>query len=326
MTMITSNQFKTAARKLGLGVLLYKLIYAPRNVLKTWTKWGFINSVLTRIDKTNMEKAVSSLRPLNISKKGNEPSLDIYFMTGRKYWYQTCFCIYSMQVNTDILLRPIIYDDGSLEEPYVEEIIRLFPNTKIVSLEDVEARLDRILPKDKFPMLRERRLKQPLLRKLTDFHAGLSGWKLFLDSDMLFFHEPSFLIDWLKDSKQPCYMVDIKNAYGYPEELMRKLAGAEIPDLVNIGIFGLESEDINWEQLESWLTILLEECGTHYNLTQCLSAMYLADKKCSIVPKEDYVVLPHADDAVNPKATLHHYVAESKPLYFRYGWKHIINR
>jgi hypothetical protein len=27
---------------------------------------------------------------------------------------------------------------------------------------------------------------------------------------------------------------------------------------------------------------------------------------------------------VAPKAVLHHYVADSKSWYFRYGWKHIL--
>lgn len=78
--------------------------------------------------------------------------------------------------------------------------------------------------------MRERRLEQPLLRKLTDFHAGSTGWKLFLDSDMLFFHQPSFLLDWLRNPQYPCYMVDIANYYGYSNELMVSLAQAPIPD------------------------------------------------------------------------------------------------
>lgn len=321
MTMITSNKFKIAARELGLGVLLYKLLYAPRNEIKTWAKWGFLNSAFTRIGKTNMEKAVSSLQPLNRCPKSDEPSLDIYFMTGRKYWYQTCFCIYSMQAHTDISLRPIIYDDGSLEGLYRKEIIRLFPNAKIVSLEDVEARLDRVLPKDKFPMLRERRLQQPLLRKLTDFHAGEKGWKLFLDSDMLFFKKPTFLINWLQSPQQPCYMLDIENYYGYSNSLLTSLAQAELPDRANIGILGFQSEAIDWEKLEYWLRTLLEKEGTHYNLTQGLSAVLLSKYSCAVAPAEDYLLMPDMKEAKSPNAVMHHYVADSKPAYFRHGWR-----
>lgn len=322
-TIAKSNQIRLIAKKLRLGIALYKLYYAPKAFLNICLQWGAINLALTNLGKKQMEKSVYYLQTVTVNTSV-EP-LDIYFLTGKKYWYQTCFCAYSMIQQAKVNLRPVIYDDGTLDTEHQQEITRIFPNAKIVSLATIEARLDEYLPKDKFPNLRERRLQQPLLRKLTDFHVGSKGWKLFLDSDMLFFKPPTFLLNWLKSPEKPCYMVDVFNAYGYSPELMTSLAGAKIPDLVNIGIFGLKSEDIDWEQLESWLTTLLGKEGTHYNVTQCLSAMYLATKDCAIVPAKDYVVLPDQTERMNPQAVLHHYVAESKPIYFRYNWKPIIS-
>jgi hypothetical protein len=315
------SDIKEWAKSRGLGALLYKMYYAPKASIRQTFRWGFINTYLTDRGKRQMELAVTQLKPLDTFTEHQE--LEIYFMTGKKYWYQTCFCIHSMKIHSKSNLKPIIYDDGTLQEKQKDEIKRLFSNSQIVSLESVEQRLDQALPISKFPMLRERRLQQPLLRKLTDFHAGSKGWKLFLDSDMLFFYPPTFLIEWLNSPQHPCYMVDVKNAYGYSDELIESLAGNKIPDLVNIGIFGLQSEDIDWEKLEFWLKTLLEKEGTHYNVTQCLSAMYLSGKSCLIAPAQDYIVLPDVHEAIKPKAVLHHYVADSKPSYFRYGWKHI---
>ncbi|MBD2345480.1 glycosyl transferase [Anabaena subtropica] len=321
-TDIEKYNFKHIARKLGLGVAFYRLYYAPKGYLEKLMRWGFINTYLTNVGKKRMENATFQLPSISVNQSSD--ILDIYFMTGKKYWYQTCFCAYSMIDQTQTNIRPIIYDDGTLEEIHINEIIRIFPNAKILYLKDIEPILDNYLPTSKFPYLRERRLKQPLLRKLTDFHVGSQGWKLFLDSDMLFFKPPTFLLNWLKFPDYPCYMVDIFNAYGYPQDLMTSLAGAKIPDLVNIGIFGLKSEDIDWEQIEYWLKNLIETEGTHYNVTQCLSAMFLAGKKCTVVPAEDYIVMPNQEEVIQPQAVLHHYVADSKPGYFRYAWKHII--
>ena len=58
------------------------------------------------------------------------------------------------------------------------------------------------------------------MRKLTDVHAGRTGWRLFLDSDMLFFARPDFLLAWLADPRQPCHMIDVVSAYGYSPGLM----------------------------------------------------------------------------------------------------------
>ena len=118
-------------------------------------------------------------------------------------------------------------------------------------------------------------------------------------------------------------MVDIANYYGYPDELMVSLTNARIPDLVNNCILGLKSEDIEWEKLIIWLKTLLEKEGTHYNVTQGMSAMLLAGKTCEIAPLLEYILMLNHQETINPKGVGYHYVADSKPSYFRYGWKHI---
>lgn len=86
----------------------------------------------------------------------------------------------------------------------------------------------------------------------------------------------------------------------------------------------MKSEDIDWEKLEFWLKKLLEKEGTHYNITQGMTAMFLAGRTCDVAPKQEYLLMPSSQEATNPKAVMHHYVADSKPSYFRYGWKHIM--
>ena len=318
----TSQPIKTIGRSLGLGRLLYKTFYAPRGfILSTWER-GALNRYLAHQGRLQMETAVSQLPP--VQENPDVPTYNIYFMTGHKYWYQTCFCAYSINQHAPVNLNPIIYDDGSLQPDEKDAILRLFPHARLVSRQEVKSRLDRVLPKEKFPYLRERRLQQPLIRKLIDFHAGETGWKLFLDSDMLFFQRPTFLLDWLKDPQAPCYMVDIVSAYGYSRELLRELADGPLPEKANIGIFGLQSESIDWEQVEYWLKTFLEREGTHYNVTQGLSCLYLAGQNCAVAPEKDYLLLPDRKESQSPTAIMHHYVAESKPWYFRYGWKHIL--
>jgi hypothetical protein len=119
-------------------------------------------------------------------------------------------------------------------------------------------------------------------------------------------------------------MVDVETCYGYSNALMTFLAQAEIPERLNVGICGLKSEDIDWEQLEHWCKTMIEQQGTHYYQEQALVAMLMAGKPCAVAPDEDYIVMPNREEVIQPKAVLHHYVADSKPWYFRYGWKHIL--
>ena len=310
------------AKNLGFGVFFYRLYHVPKSFLNKCFRIGPMNMMIDHRARLQMEAAAYHLEP--IREYATHTPLEIHFLTGKKFWYQTCFCTYSMVQQAKVNLRPVVYDDGTLERKYVNEIKRIFPDARIVSIQEIEERLDKFLPTSKFPYLRERRANYPNMRKLIDIHIASSGWKLVLDSDMLFFRTPTFLLNWLESPQKFCYMVDVENSYGYSETLMTSLAQAEIPQKLNVGICGSKSEDIDWEQLEFWCKQMIEQEGTHYYQEQAVSAMFMAGKPCAIAPAQEYIVMPQREEVINPKAVLHHYVADSKPWYFRYGWKHII--
>jgi len=315
------NRWRSLVKDLRLGVILYRLYYAPKGFLQQCFRKGLTNLALNYQAQLQMEKAAYRLEP--VERETSAKPLEIHFLSGKKFWYQTCFCAYSMAQHTRANLRPVIHDDGSLEKKYQDEILRIFPNARIILEQEIEERLEKCFPQSKFPYLRERRLNYLNMRKLTDIHAGSRGWKLVLDSDMLFFRSPTFLLDWLKSPQQPCHMVDVESAYGYSDALMTSLAQAQIPERLNVGICGFKSEDIDWEQLEAWCKTMIDKEGTHYYQEQALTTMLMAGKPCAVAPAEDYIVMPEQEEVINPKSVLHHYVADSKPWYFRYGWKHV---
>jgi hypothetical protein len=140
---------------------------------------------------------------------------------------------------------------------------------------------------------------------------------------MLFHGTPTFILNWLETPDQPCHMLDIVDAYGYPPGLLQELAGFEIPTRLNVGICGLNSDDIDWEKLEHWCGELVTRHGPHYLMEQALVAMLVADKQCAIAPASSYVVAPDREAVERPTAVLQHYTAESKAWYFRFAWRHI---
>lgn len=69
--------------------------------------------------------------------------------------------------------------------------------------------------------------------------VGIYGWKLVLDSDMLF----SLLsneIEWLKNPTRPIHIMDIQNYYGYSKDLMESVSKKRIPDRLNVGVIGIQ--------------------------------------------------------------------------------------
>jgi hypothetical protein len=304
-----------------LGRLLYLFYHAPRGSLeRSYRAGGPIQQWITHRGQAAMRAAAGHLTP-HPAPPTTAPR--IAFLTGKKFWYQTAFCASSLLRVADRPLAFEFIDDGTFDSAFATEAFRIFPGCLITTTADATARLDDALPVARFPSLRSQRLTYLHLRKLTDVHAGSTGPRLVLDSDMLFFRRPTALLAWFDDPAQPIHMLDVADAYGYPTATLNELAGTTIASLVNVGILGLHSERIDWVKLEHACTTLLARHGTSYYLEQALSALLLTNLPAQRLPVADYRLLPTEAECRVPTAALHHYVAESKRGYFRHAWRHI---
>ena len=307
-------------RALSLGKVAYHLWYRPvGNLGNMIAAGGPFEMRRTERGRAAMEVAAYSLPELS-GLNGPAP-LELHVLTGRRFWYQTTFCLWTFAHHSDRSLRPIIYDDGSLSEQFSAPLARLFPNVRFVSQEEIIDRLDVHLPVARYPALRERWINYPNIRKLIDVHVGQSGWKLVIDSDLLFFRQPSLLIEWLDSPAQPLHAVDCATSYGYTRPLLDSLAGAPVAELVNVGLTGLDGSELDWEKLEYWVRTLIQRERTTYYLEQALVAMLIAGRVCNIAPATDYVTLPRPPEARECRAVMHHYVANSKRWYFQHCWQ-----
>ena len=318
------NNLDSIARTAGLGRIAYRLWYQPRAAVHDFLKdGGPLAQRRTERGRQEMEAAAESLPAL--SGVSGAP-IPVHLLTGRRFWYQSAFCLWSLSAQAGRPVAPVVYDDGTLEERYRGLILRLFPLARFVGSEEADEGMDRFLPADRFPSLRERRINYKHIRKITDPHAGSAGWKLVIDSDLLFFRNPGFISRWVDAPDRPLHAVDCTTAYGYPTDLMAAAVGSPVPDLVNVGLAGLRSDSIDWERLERWCSHLLEKQGPHYFLEQALVAMLLAGTKCAVAPAADYVTLPRPPESRDCRAVMHHYVAGSKRWYFQRNWRTAIDQ
>lgn len=245
----------------------------------------------------------------------------VCFLTGTDFWYQTVFCLYSLQKYADdIQINARFYDDGSLSQALREQLQKQFPHSRVIGQEMINARMEEILPVQRFPVIRRIRSEYPHLKKLTDIHADEKGWNLVMDSDMLFFGRPAAMIEWLRKTDRPMVLKDKAQSYGYSLSKLDELAGARVPRMLNVGITGLNSAQIDWQQLESWLAQLVGGKANYY-LEQALIAMLMAGRTFDILDPCNYIVLPTKTEVIGRQGILHHYVAASKKEYFTLAWK-----
>jgi hypothetical protein len=255
---------------------------------------------------------------------GKAKPLEVQVLTGKRYWYQTAFCLHSLVQVAGREIVPVVHDDGTLWPEQIEVFRRICPKTKVETRAEIEQRIERLLPREKFSFLRKRRDELPLIKKITDIHAGRDGWRLFLDADLLFFRKPEFLLDWWDRPGRSIHAVDVINAYGYPLEVLAKVGGRPVPKKVNTGITGLKSDEIDWEKMERWCRALTVEYPAHYYQEQALVALHLAEREREAIPANDYVTLPESPEATECLAVMHHYVDLSKKWYFRENWRRVL--
>lgn len=270
--------------------------------------------------KQQMQRASKQLPPI-VSCTGGLP---IYFLTGKLHFYQTLFCAYSLLKVTAEKIQFILVDDGTLNHNLINQIKNQMPNVKLVLKGEIEKNINSTLPKSEYPYLHHKRKVYPHIKKLTDIHTiDNNAFKLVLDSDMLFWSEPTELINWLKNPNGCLYMLDCEEAYGYKRDLMESLCGFKVPRSMNVGIIGFNSSIINWKDIELWNKTLEEKQGTSYFLEQALSAMIVANLDKTILSDKKYIVNPKKDAVKTANGILHHYVDLSKAHYFKYAWSKI---
>jgi len=275
-----------------------------------------------------MEAAALVLPPP--ATEHGEP-LEVWFLTGRRFWYQTAFCAWSLACASQRPLVLQLVDDGTLTPADEAALRRLFPQGATRWRRDLQPLVEDLLPLHRFPTLRARWDDYINIHKLIAVHLGQPpALRLVLDSDMLLLGPPHELLAWwdamaaapaAAQRHRPCLMVDCEESYGYSRPLMEALCGAPIPPLLNVGVCGLHSDLLDWEELEHWCRTLWEREGSCYFLEQALVAMLAAREQPLVLPPERYITAPGRRQVRRGEGVLHHFVADSKPLYFGPSWR-----
>lgn len=298
--------------------ILYR--YPKSDLLKYKRFGGYLNYRRMMANCKLMQKASLNLTPIASHNDG----LSVYFLTGKKYLYQTLFCIKSLSIVTRSKFKFILVDDGSFDSALITQVSHQLPGAEVILKPQIELNLQNKLPEQQYPNLYDKRKVYPHIKKLTDIHSIPNNeWKLVLDADMMFWADPVEIINWLQNPTQPLYMLDCVQSYGYSIKLMEELCGLKVPELLNVGVIGLHSSSINWQSIENWMKALEETEGASYYLEQALTAMLIGESQAYVLPSNDYIVNPDVDTINHKKGILHHYVDLSKEGYFKKAWKKI---
>ncbi len=162
----------------------------------------------------------------------------------------------ALNLAADVALPWVFHDDGTLTRRDKERIRLHFPGCRLVERAESDARYQEA--NSVYAELGKLRQKYVLLVKLLDVYlfSSQSGI-LFVDSDVLFFTRPAFLLDRLNESQGPCYFNrDVASVYVAPVETILGMTGVQIQERLNSGLFILNRDDISLEKAAKVLSQL----------------------------------------------------------------------
>ncbi len=319
---LPNSPFRGLAKRVGLAGLAVHAWHRPREYIRRMLlEGGPLQQSRTARGHECMRKAAMDMPALIEPRLG--PQAKVNFLSGSRFWHQTLFCMVSLQILSPFKITPVVFDDGSLDQDTKTNLSRVIPWIQFIDASLIESRLDSVLPNGAFPSLRQRRRDYIHLRKLIDIHVCSTDTCLIMDSDMLFFRYPHAVLEWF-ESPHALYMQDVSTAYGYPLDFLNELAGATVPERLNVGLYSLGNLELEWDQLEFWCRRQLDAYGPSYFQEQALTAMLFAKLSAKLLPRRRYIVQPDLREGRAQTAVLHHYVAQSKRSYFQYGWRRIL--
>lgn len=301
------------------GVVVYQLFHRPLGWWQRVSSAGVLNTCRRLIARHLINQHLLQRSDGIRNPHSSEPAITVDLLTGRRFCSESIIVAHSFAKRSRRRCDFHFHDDGTLGETDAAKLQRWFPESTLHRHTEIESRLASELPASRFPVLHAIREVYVPIKKLTDLAAGREGWRLYLDSDLLFFREPTALIRCL-DNRQPCHLVDTVPSYGVPVEFLSTLAGRTVHRQVNSGLYYRKVDTIDWQFLEESARHILNRFGYSYFIEQALAALLLARE--GAVPLDDsYIVLPNPDECRQPTKILHHYVNQSRWAFYVNGWK-----
>jgi hypothetical protein len=321
---LTQAKIEAPSQRFWQGHGLWRFPNFFRSVYLDAPQLGIGTASHLHFRRLTIERAARQLPA--IAPRTSTPRYPVYFMSGREHWAMTAFCAFSLLQATEQHIVPVVMDDGTLGNLQRAELQRVLPEVEFLDRAACDQRVQAVLPEHRYRTLHAMRRELPLMRKLMDLHAGLSGWRLFLDSDMLFLRDPRWMTSWLQSPGRAVFMRDCLNSYGYSTALIESTLGGVVEPMVNTGFCGLQSDAMDWERIEQWAQKLHHAAGTNHFSEQCLVAMWMTVNRSAAAPAADYVVWPSEEESRLPTAAMHHYVDRSRTWYHIYGWPGVLRR
>jgi hypothetical protein len=245
----------------------------------------------------------------------SDRTCEIHVLTSSGDWLNLLWALKSFYARSGRHYALCIHDDGTLDA-FAQDALKLaFPNARLISRREADARVEPRLAA--CPRSQALRATNTLALKVFDFPAFLEAERMMiLDSDVLFFSEPHALLTALETSPRNTLNRDWR--YGYTIDLaaVSPMLGFELPSLINSGLGLLHRASMRLDWIEEFLG--LPGILSHpHQIEQTLIALCSAKFGFDMLP-EEYDV--HTGPR-RPRIPCRHYTGPIRHLMYAEGMR-----
>ncbi|HIK06685.1 MAG TPA: hypothetical protein IGS40_18545 [Trichormus sp. M33_DOE_039] len=245
---------------------------------------------------------------------------EIHVLTSANDWLNLVWALKSFYYCSQRDYALCIHDDGTLTEEQLKTLEYHFPNARIISRKEADAKVLALL--EAYPRCLDFRKTNHLSPKVFDFAAYLqSDRMLLLDSDILFFAAPTELLNRIEN---PDYQLntlnsDVASAYTVEPEEVKTHLGFELAERVNSGLGLIHKQSLSFDWIEEFLA-LPNIIGHFWRIEQTIYALCSSRFGVELLPPAYDV---HLEGSING-SPCRHYVGKIRHLMYSEGIRHLV--
>ena len=252
----------------------------------------------------------------------SDRTCEIHVFTCSQDWLNLVWALKSFYWASKRQYALCIHDDGTLTTANRATLQQHFPNARIIDRPSADARV--LAELQNYPRCLEFRQSNQLAPKVFDFSSYLASDRmLLLDSDILFFSEPTELLQRIED---PGYLLntvngDVSSAYTIDPQVVKDRLSFDVIDRFNSGLGLIHKASFNLDWIEEFLA-LPDILGHFWRIEQTLYALLSSRFGAELLPSAYDV---HLDGGIGNSPS-RHYVGQIRHLMYDEGIRQLKNQ
>jgi hypothetical protein len=250
----------------------------------------------------------------------DNPWCEVHVMTSKVDWLLMMWALKTFYAQSRRHFLLCIHDDGTVPPEAADELREHFPKARFIDGRTADN--DVGLTLKNYPLCNEFRETNHLAPKVFDFaHFAQSDRIMIMDSDVLFFSEPTELLRRIEDKDYKLNTVnrDLANAYTVDPALVESHLGFELIERFNSGLGLIHRASIRLDWIEEFLK-LPGIIGHFWRIEQTMFALCSSKFGCELLPPEYDVRMGRCDEALPSR----HYIGLVRHLMYDDGIRKLV--